>query len=168
MGTNELTFRKAENNEADKMRLFAIKCDAENVRWSGFKSAPKLDVFSKWYEKQFVEHQHEIWLAFLDTQCIGFFYIIHKSDDLAESGHGLLSSYAGRGFGSQIISRCASEMYGGGYKYYEGWIAEDNIGSRRNVEKIGLVATSETEERTLYDDDGSARKVLFRRWLKKL
>ena len=45
-----LTYRQATQGDYDD--FYKIKCDPENVKWSGFASAPDYDRMKEWYEKQ--------------------------------------------------------------------------------------------------------------------
>lgn len=126
---DELSYRLARNNEEDFLRLYKIKCDPENIKWSGFATAPHIESFRKWYTQQIRQRLHIIYLVFLGNECIGFFQIIHKTDDTANSGHGILKEYSGRGLGTKIKQMELSEMKQMRYRYNESWVGVENIAS---------------------------------------
>lgn len=54
----ELTYKQA--TLADYDDFYKIKCDPENVKWSGFASAPDYERMKEWYCKQLESEKRTI------------------------------------------------------------------------------------------------------------
>lgn len=143
-----LTYRQAAHGDYDD--FYKIKCDPENVKWSGFASAPDYDRMKEWYEKQLNSEMRTIYLCYLDGNICGFFYLDKVSDDEIEAAaSGVLSEYSGRGIGTWTVGKRIEIARKSGFSVISSFIADDNPKSWRRFEKLGFEKTGIQEVRWL-------------------
>lgn len=65
----QLTYRLVKDTDEDFADFYKIKCDPENIKWSGFTSAPERISFRSWFSTQIKNPHRDIYLV----------YTIHKS-----------------------------------------------------------------------------------------
>lgn len=127
--------------------FYKIKCDPENVKWSGFASAPNYDKMKNWFYQQIKEKKRSIYLAYWNGDVCGFFYLdklLYK--DTEEIGYGVMTNFTGRGIGTALveigIKLCkASELIA--------WVSENNRASERCFEKNGFLKLLIKEQRMM-------------------
>lgn len=132
--------------------FFFLKCDEENIKWSGHKSAPDRERIHEWYLKNISRDDRYFFLFFepeLFDHAIGYLYmdVVGDNNDTIDTGHGVHSNCGGKGYGTKIIQfalQYAKENLDF-IKSFQGWIANDNIGSIKNVLKNGYYKTDETK-----------------------
>lgn len=160
----EISFRRATLSEEDFEAFYRIKCDPNNVVWSGFSTAPNHDKFKIWYEKQIIENIREIWFAVMEDVVVGFYYIIPCDEDCITGGYGVLSEYCGRGIGTRLMyerdQRCLQEG-----KVSVAWIAEENIASTKCMLKQGYRPQEDTEVRKILINN-ELKGGVFRKYIK--
>lgn len=160
----EISLRRATLSKEDFEAFYKIKCDPNNVLWSGFATAPDHDNFKIWYEKQIIENIREIWFAVLEGTLVGFYYIMPYDKDCITGGYGVLSEYAGRGIGTRLMyernQRCQQEG-----KVSVGWVAEENIASTKCMLKQGYQPQEDTEVRKIWINKAFKEKT-FRKYVK--
>jgi RimJ/RimL family protein N-acetyltransferase len=136
-----------------------LKCDEENIFWTGHAKKPDKDILKKWFLNQ-LERNDRIMFIVKDSEtdaAIGYLYLdIVGDNDTIETGHGVNSNYKGRGIGTKII-KFALEYTRNHLKYINevhGWILEDNVGSIKNVLNNGYKETEDTKEVFIEGFDG--------------
>lgn len=138
--------------ESNFDEYYFLKCDEENILWSGHKSAPDKNNIYEWYLKNIARNDRHFFL-FWDSEnfdhIIGYLYmdVVGDKNDTIDTGHGVHSNCGGQGYGTQII-RFALDYATDNMpdiQYFQGWIANDNIGSIKNVLKNGYYKTDETK-----------------------
>lgn len=130
----ELTYKQA--TLADYDDFYKIKCDPENVKWSGFDSSPNYERMKEWFCKQLESEKRTIYIAHWNGVACGFFYLDKlEEQDAEEIGYGVLTDYSGKGIGTALVGTgvhlCkARELIA--------WVSEKNRGSERCFEKNGF------------------------------
>ena len=155
----ELTYKQA--TLADYDDFYKIKCDPENVKWSGFATAPDYEGMKEWYLKQLDSKIRTIYIAFWNGAACGFFYLDKLTEDEFEAASsGVLKEYTGRGIGTWLVKKrieLADEL---GAKVISTWVADDNPRSWKRFEKLGFQKTDVQDDRVFI---GGGMKV-FHKW----
>ena len=141
----ELTYKIATIEDYDD--FYTIKCDPENIKWSGFATAPDYECMKEWFRQQLEGDKRTIYLCYWKGEVCGFFYLDKLSDDSSEeTGYGVLTKFAGRGIGTAIV-RFAKELC----KSINlcAWVSEKNRASERCFEKNGFEKRDLNAMRTL-------------------
>lgn len=139
----ELSCQKATLGDYDD--FYKIKCDSENVKWSGFASVPDYERLKEWYIHQIGSEKRTIYLAYWNGAICGFFYLDKLADQNAEEiGYGVLTDHSGKGIGTALV--------GTGVKLCKSnniiaWVSEKNRASERCFEKNGFVRIDTKENR---------------------
>ena len=131
--------------------FYRLRCDENNVKWSGHIAPPLLENLYKFVEKCIHDENRFVFLAYNDeNECIGYVYCdVDDSQQVIESSYGVYYPYNGKGYGTQIIefsNRYAQLL---GMKEHIAWVSEQNIASNRVFQKHGFVNTKECEIRNL-------------------
>ncbi len=114
---------------------FELKCDKTAILWSGFDSAPNVDVMRNYFYTLINSNK----IAFLFRYCnvvVGYCQISRQEDYIEIDGYSVLSNYSGLGFGKEIIGLFSSpenlhsivkdQKSRGGVM---AWVSENNIAS---------------------------------------
>ena len=132
-----LTYKIATLKDYDD--FYKIKCDPENVKWSGFATAPDYARMKEWYEKQLKSEARTIYLCYLNGSICGLFYLDKISNDEIEAvGSGVLSEYTSRGIGTWTVEKRIKIAKQEGYSTISSWVADENHKSWRRIEKLGF------------------------------
>ncbi|HEX8563147.1 MAG TPA: GNAT family protein [Flavobacterium sp.] len=138
--------------EQDFDAYYFLKSDEENIKWSGHEAAPDKERMLNWYLKNIKRNDRHFFL-FWDREyfdhVVGYLYmdVVGQKSDTIDTGHGVHSNCGGKGYGTQIIGfalQYATENLPQ-IHHFQGWIANDNIGSIKNVLKNGYYKTNETK-----------------------
>jgi ribosomal-protein-alanine N-acetyltransferase len=163
---DELHYKIAEL--ADFEDFYKLKSEPGNIFWSGFTDAPDYDGFKIHYKKELARDDRTIIFLYINNHIAGYVAISFCDvDKTVETAHGVLKGYSGRGLGKELIK------YAVDYSKLEipdadniiGWIAENNIGSIKNVLGNGYTATGEFEFITFQQVED---KVRFNKYIKSL
>jgi len=137
----------------DLESFYFLRCDKENILWTGHKSIPQKETFRRWFEKQLKDKKRIIFLAKLQrnpSEVVGYLYLDKDKDfkNIVETSHGVNSTYKNKGIGTQII-KCAIEYCTKNLPKITkmiGWVAENNIGSIKNFLKNNYIETGQKRE----------------------
>jgi RimJ/RimL family protein N-acetyltransferase len=145
--------------------FYRLRCDPENVYWTGHTSAPSREGLQSWYLKNLQTPSRTILLFHDDDAIAGYLYIDTLEPATWEIGYGVHHEMAGRGFGSEIVR--SAEQYVRQNLAPAGqllaWIADTNIGSIRCVSRNGFQITDQTQQKSL-----GGEAVVFRLYQKDL
>jgi RimJ/RimL family protein N-acetyltransferase len=150
----ELNFKKC--SEEDFEDFYILRCDKENIYWTGHDKEPNKDSLYKWYTEQLRRKDRIMFIVRADEldEPVGYLYLdIVGDNDVIETGHSVNSRYKGKGIGTKIIEFALdyTQRQLKFIKNVNGWILEDNIGSIKNVLKNGYYETEETKDIFLED-----------------
>lgn len=159
ISASELTYRMATMDDYDD--FYKIKCDPENVKWSGFPSAPDYDKMKEWFRQQLDCNKRSIYLCYLNGDVCGFFYLDKVSDEEFEAASsGVLSKYTGRGIGTMLVQKRIDITKELGAKTLTTWIADENPRSWKRFKKLGFKQTNTQDSRSI---GGGVR--IFHKWI---
>lgn len=144
----ELTYKLATSVDYDD--FYKIKCDPENVKWSGFATAPDYERMKEWFRVQLGSGRRSIYLAYWNGEVCAFFYLDKLTEDEFEAASsGVVKDYTGRGIGTYLVKERIELAKAQGAKQLSSWIADENPQSWRRFEKLGFKKTDESEERMI-------------------
>lgn len=141
----ELTYKQATLSDYDD--FYIIKCDPENVKWSGFASAPDYERMKEWFCKQLDSEKRTIYIAYWNGVACGFFYLDKVTEEEFEAASsGVLKEFTGRGIGSAIIryATAVSNAF-----VLCAWVSDKNRASERCFEKNGFDKLAAKEQRMM-------------------
>lgn len=93
--------------------FYAIKADANNIKWGGFDKAPQKDTFERWYKLQLKPNsKRKIFLLQIENRIVGFSSVNFTEPNEPELSYGVLSEEAGNGYGTEILKR-TTDIIGG-------------------------------------------------------
>lgn len=143
-----LSYKKASLEDYDD--FYKIKCDPENVKWSGFATAPDYDRMKEWYRQQLEGDKRTIYLCYWNGEVCGFFYLDRLSkEEFEAASSGVLAEYTGRGIGTWMVKTRIELAEKEGASSVSSWIADENPRSWERFEKLGFEKTDENEERQI-------------------
>lgn len=148
-GNNMEAYLYEVNGIEDFERYYQIKADPTAILWSGFSKAPdkeKLKIhFTGLLKDIHSGNKHLVYLLEKGSDSlIGYDLMTEVAPDTIESsGHSILTMWQGKGMGTTLFSLLKQKAKNLGYKFFTGWISDNNIGSIKNVEKNGFVRTEE-------------------------
>jgi len=166
----EIFFEKI--TEDDFNLYYELRCDQENILWTGHAERPDIKNLRNWFLKQ-IERKDRIFFLVkskeLPNEAMGYLYldIVGVKNNVIETGHGVHSKFKGKGIGTKII-KFAVEFSSENLLFIDrndGWIAHDNIGSIKNFLKNGYSETNETKKhffKSINDD------VLMKKFTRKI
>ncbi|MBP1539316.1 MAG: GNAT family N-acetyltransferase [Prevotella sp.] len=149
----ELSYKQAALADYDD--FYKIKCDPENVKWSGFASAPDYERMKEWFVKQLESEMRTIYLCYWNGVACGFFYLDKLTDEEFEAASsGVLKEYTGRGIGTWTVKKRVELAAERGAKVISTWVADDNPHSWKRFEKLGFQKTDIQEDRMIIHGGG--------------
>jgi len=161
---NCLTYKVAELEDYDD--FYKIKCDPDNVKWSGFASMPDYERMKEWFAKQIGSDTRTIYLCYWEGKVCGFFYLDKLSDKEYEAASsGVLKDYTGRGIGTWMVKKRIDLAQYQGANVIFSWVADENAQSWKRFEKLGFQKTDEQVEKMI---DCFGGKKLFHKWILSL
>jgi RimJ/RimL family protein N-acetyltransferase len=128
--------------------FYELKCEDNNIHWSGHKNAPDRDKLLKWYRENIANPDRYFLMFFTDetrNDFIGYHYldVVGPEKDTIDTGTAVLRRHGGKGYGTAMIKF--------GLEYarehlpfiqgFQGWIASDNVRSIPMVLSNGYVKT---------------------------
>lgn len=136
---------------ADFDAYYAIKCDPDDVRWSGFAARPDREGLRRWLAEE-LEKPDVVLLAAESTRpgdgMVGYVFVRRAGADgrEAEISYGVAAAHRGRRFGQTMTALAAdhARRHLPGVERAVCWIADDNAASIKNVLAAGYHDTGET------------------------
>lgn len=136
----------------DFENFYFLKCDEENIYWTGHKSKPEKQNLKEWFIEQLQRKDRIIFLARnnLNDEVLGYLYLdtCGKEEDIVEIGYGVHSKFKGKGIGTKIINFALKYTKNNLKLVNEvnAWILESNIASIKVVLKNGYLETDSTKD----------------------
>ena len=137
MENKSVNLRLATKN--DFAFFFRLKCDIDNVVWSGHAAPPEWNFLKDWYFDKFKDNSvRQVFIGECDDRRIGYIYLLNKNSCI-EVTLGIATTEAGHGMGRKLITLAMqkiSELYDP--RLIEAWIFEENKASVRAFEAVGF------------------------------
>ncbi len=83
---------------------------------------------------------------FLQDTCIGFINDVDSSKEYVELGYALHPKWHGMGYATEAVTAVVEELLNQGVECVKAAYFEENVRSRRVMEKSGMIPTEETED----------------------
>jgi len=148
--------------------FFKIKSEPSSIFWSGFDSYPNYSTFKEHYKNELSRNDRVIIFLYDDSEIAGYIAIDYlEGVNAVETAHGVLSSFSGKGLGKKLINYAVeySKKNLRDADQIIGWVADDNIGSIKNLLANGYSKTDEFEYR---DFKQEKNKVKFHKYILNL
>lgn len=133
----DVTLRPA--TAGDYAFFFRLKCDVDNIVWSGHTRPPEWLRMQAWYGENSGEaSRRTIYIGECGERRIGYIYIDDHETRL-ELTLGVATSEAGRGMGRSLIALAVRIFEAAGeQRSVEAWIFEENTASIQAFEAVGF------------------------------
>ena len=130
--------------------FFRLKCDVDNVVWSGHAEPPQWQRLQAWYGEQLCDGSaRSMYVGTCGERRIGYVYIDDHDDTTLEMTLGVATSEAGRGMGRSLLTLAIEILVAAGERRpAEAWIFEDNKASIRAFEAAGFSRDAARPPRT--------------------
>ena len=137
IGAKPISLRRTGRN--DFPHFFRLKCDIDNIVWSGHDRPPEWDRLAAWFDAQHVAgSRRRIYLAEFEDQVLGYTYVDDLGDAL-EITIGIASRESGRGLGRTFLRQLMHEIEREGERRpVECWIFPENVASIKVFEAAGF------------------------------
>lgn len=137
-GDDEVMLRQARRE--DFAAFFRLKCDVDNVVWSGHTVPPDWRNLSHWYFNHLEGHTgRRIYVGEAGGRCVGYTYV-DDCGEFLEVTIGVATADAGRGMGRSLLKQLTTRLREEGEKRpVQAWIFLDNKASIKAFEAAGFV-----------------------------
>lgn len=137
IGSKPIALRRTTG--ADFADFFRLKCDVDNIVWSGHDRPPDWHRMGAWFAAQHTPaSKRRIYLAEYEGQVLGYTYV----DDLADAVEitvGISAREAGRGLGSNFLRQVMALIRAGAApKEIRCWLFAENVAGVRAFEAAGF------------------------------
>jgi RimJ/RimL family protein N-acetyltransferase len=141
----EIEIRKAAETDFDF--FFSIKCDEDNVYWTGHILPPLRDNLYRFFCSQ-IQHQDLVTRRTIfiverkrDGASVGYLYLDPTGKDSAEVSIGIMRPFSGRGLGRQAVRELCNLAWKFGFENIFAMVREDNLRSQRMFQHAGFKKT---------------------------
>jgi RimJ/RimL family protein N-acetyltransferase len=139
---------------------YYLRCDDNNVYWSGHKNSPSYNNLKNWYLNNIKRDDRFFFLAYEQQNShsiIGYLYmdIIGSSKDIIDIGYGVHKNHSGKGYGTKLIAFANSHARNIPDRIHTivAWVAQKNEPSIKVFLKNGYLKTGETKN-VLFQSSG--------------
>lgn len=123
--------------------LYRLRCEDNNIRWTGHIEAPSKDGLREWYAKALSNPTRDIYLYWYNDDCLGYLYVDVVNDDEREIAYGISEKQQGKGYASSMICDCIRLLREAGIKSIRAAISDFNAASEHVATKNGFYKTEE-------------------------
>jgi len=158
----------------DFINYYLLKCDKENIVWTGHKNKPNKNKLRLWFNKQLKRTDRTIFLAKTEeysNAVLGYLYIDIIEQDayekIIELAYGVNSKCTKRGIGTNIVKFAIdyvtnSLLFTG---TITAWVAYNNISSIKVLLENKFIKTKEIKKEFF---EGFKKEVLMEKYIYKI
>lgn len=145
-----ISFNKA--NKSDFQDFYNLRCDEENILWTGHKKSPCKNILGQWFYNQLKRQDRIIFLVRTveNDEVAGYLYldIVGKNRNVIDIGYGVYSKYKGNGIGTIIIKFIIEYTKENLKSVCEicAWIATNNFASIKCVSRNDYIKTNDVKK----------------------
>lgn len=142
--------------------FYKLKCEKENIYWTNYINAPVKDKLFNWYKSELSKKDRYFLLAEnLEGEVVGYGYIDIKDGETFEISYGISSNFTGLGLGRELVKSLEEKCYELFKEVNEivAWILEDNIKSRKCLERNLWIETEELKE-IYFEPEKQVKKMI--------
>ena len=137
IGSKPIALRRT--TMADFGDFFRLKCDVDNIVWSGHDRPPDWHRMNEWFAMQHAPgSKRDIYLAECEGQVLDYTYV----DDLGDAVEitiGVASREAWRGLGRNFLRQLMADLVrNSDYRRIECWLFPENVASVKTFEAAGF------------------------------
>ena len=130
--------------------FYILRCDEENVLWTGHKNAPDKDNLKEWFDIQLNNNRMIFLVRLLGTrEAVGYLYldIVGKNNNIIDISHGIYNRFKGNGLGTKNVKYAIEYTKNNLTSIDElnAWVARENFGSVKTFLNNGFVKTNENK-----------------------
>ena len=140
-----MELRKALLSDFDT--FYQLRCEVTNIRWSGHETTPDRENLHGWYRRALDNPTRDIYLYWMDNECIGYMYIDAVSNVQREISYGISEKYQGKGYASSMIAESLRIIRHGGGDSVIAYISANNVASQHVAQHNGFRQTDVSEVR---------------------
>lgn len=129
--------------------FYSMKCEPNNIKWSGFLEPPDRKQLKDWYKKQLDSANRTIYYLNSDDKIYAYCYLDKIDDNTIEIAYGVSEIFSGKGKGTELISQIIKKLRLLNAINVIAWVSEKNIGSSKILMKNGFIRTQQSEVREL-------------------
>lgn len=163
----EISVRKA--NELDFDFFYAIKCEEDNIYWSGHTHSPEKnnlrDFFYAHIKNKDVYSKRTIFVVEEEQkgETVGYVYFDPIDNSSGEISIGIMEQYSGQGFGRTSVCKVCNLVKTLGLKNIYAKVREDNVRSLKMFGNAGFKNTDEFEFQYIPNLDKNMKMIKLRR-----
>ncbi len=141
----EISIRRAAASDFDF--FYSIKCDADNIYWSGHTSPPSREnlvgFFSSGIQNPDIHTKRTIFIVEEqpNNNRVGYLYFDPVKGGSAEISIAIMQEFSGRGYGRQAVRTLCDMAFGLGFNKITAMVREDNLRSQRMFRHAGFETT---------------------------
>lgn len=148
--------------EKDFEFFYKLKCEKNNLYWSGFENKPNYNNFLEFFKKTISEDGRKIYIIINDVEDkVGHLYFSKNNCDVFELAIAVSEKYNRRGYGKSSYLLALKMGLELGYKRCECWIREDNEISINLHEIVGFKFTGEKTNQFIENKNSTMKMLLF-------
>jgi len=138
----EIVIRKAAESDFDFFYL--IKCEDDNIYWSGHTARPHRDTLYHFFSvnvlSQDISSKRTIFIAEEKPggPCVGYLYFDPIERSSAEISIGIMEAFSGRGYGRQAVCALCNLAKSFGFRSIHALVREDNMRSQKMFQHAGF------------------------------
>lgn len=146
IGSKPIALRRTTT--ADFAEFFRLKCDVDNIVWSGHDRPPDWHRLGEWFAAQHAPtSRRRIYLAEYEGQVLGYTYV-DDLDDAVEITVGISARETGRGLGRHFLKQVMALIRAGDtQKEIRCWLFAENVAGVRAFEAAGFRRNAAKPER---------------------
>jgi len=158
----------------DFANYYLLKCDKENIIWTGHKNKPNKNKIKLWFNKQLKRTDRIIFLVKAkeySNEALGYLYLdIIEQDSyekIVDVGYGVNSKYTKRGIGTNVI-KFSIDYVTNNLPFIDtitAWVACNNIGSIKVFLKNKFRKTKEIKKEFF---EGLNKEILMEKYIYKI
>ena len=167
-----ISFQKCKKE--DFINYYLLKCDKENIIWTGHKNKPNKNKLKLWFNKQLKRADRIIFLLKSkehSNEAFGYLYIDIVEENsykkIVEVGYGVNSKYKKKGIGMNII-KFTIDYVTINLPFVDtitAWVAYNDIGSIKVFLKNEFIKTKEIK---IYFFEGFNKEILMEKYIYKI
>lgn len=136
----------AAEDENDALEIFLSDEVKKTYMLPDFKSKDEATALFQRIMKMSLDKDRIVYAIARGRKVIGFINEVDKGEDFIELGYVINPAYKNNGYATMALSASIKELKRMGYKTVKAGYFEENIASRRVMEKCGMTQISFTEE----------------------
>jgi len=156
-----ITLKKATIDDFDC--FYNIKCEQNNIYWSGHSEKPDFDKLKNWFYNKLNSKNREILIIKYNNICCGYIYVDLIEDNKIEISYGVKEKFSRKGIATSSIQKVIAYLDKYENKEIFCYVADQNIPSIKVVTKNNFKKTDDCKLVTFnqIDEQVNMRKYIY-------